>query len=112
MFKDPNISIGNKILTTVICFACLAIPFIIGIYLIVLAAIALVGFVALWTAGKIWWASQKANREYPDLIETMMGLDGRKGPKSDYDTIDSEDGKLYVHKRGMFFCVCSCFKGC
>lgn len=95
MFKDSTISIGSKVLTAVIALVCLAVPFIIGVYLIVLAVIALVGFVALWLVGKIWGSSEKANREDPDLIETMMGLGGRKGSKSDYDTIDSEDGTLY-----------------
>ena len=95
MFKDSGISIGNKILTTVICLACVAIPFMIGIYLIVLAAIALVGIAALWIVGKIWGTSEKANDEDTDLITTMMGFGGKKGSKSDYDTIASEDGTLY-----------------
>lgn len=95
MFKDSSISIGSKVLTTVIALASLAVPFIIGIYVVVLAVIAVIGLAALWLGLKLLGSSQKADREDPDLIETMMGLGRRKGSKGDYDTINSEDGTLY-----------------
>ena len=47
MFKDSSISIGSKVLTTVIALASLAVPFIIGIYVVVLAVIAVIGLAAL-----------------------------------------------------------------
>ena len=95
MFKDTTISIGSKVLTTLISLVCLAIPFIVGIYIVVLAVIAITAFAALWLAGKIWKSSDKAEKEDPDLIETMMGLGFKKRSKGNYDTVDSESGTLY-----------------
>ncbi len=97
MYKDNSISIGSKVVTSLIALVCLIVPFIVGAYIIVLAVMALVLFAAFWFMGKMWGASEKAKRDNPDFIETMLGLGGNK--KSDgsdgYDTIDSEYGTLY-----------------
>jgi hypothetical protein len=93
MLKDSCISIGSKVLTCVISLACLAVPFVIGVYLIVLAFIVLVGLAAIWVMGKLWSASEKADKEDADMIDTMLGLGGKL--KDDSDTIVSGGGTLH-----------------
>lgn len=95
MYKNDSISIGSKVVTSLIALASIIIPFVIGAYIVVLAAIVLVFTAAFWIFGKIWSSSEKGKQESPDLIETMMGLGGGKKSSKDYDTIDSEDGTLY-----------------
>lgn len=97
MYKDSTIAIGAKILTTVIGLVCLAVPFVVGIYLIFIVVLAVLAWGVFWLLFKFLGISRKADREDPDLITTMMGFGGKKSRKSggDYDTIDSEDGTLY-----------------
>ena len=95
MYKNDSISIGSKVVTSLIALASIIIPFVIGAYIVVLAAIVLVFTAAFWILGKIWSSSEKGKNENPDLIETMMGLGGGKKSSKDYDTIDSENGTLY-----------------
>ena len=64
LFKDPTITIGSKILTTLACIACLIIPFIIGIYAIILLFIAVVALGALWLGLKIWGSSASSSSSH------------------------------------------------
>lgn len=57
LFKNSTIAFGGKIVTTILCLACLIIPFAIGIYAIVLLFIAVVALGVLWLGLKIWGAS-------------------------------------------------------
>lgn len=66
MFKDSSISIGNKVLTTIVALVCLAIPFILGIYLIALAVMAIIAIAALWLGLKIWKPSSSSSSSEPD----------------------------------------------
>lgn len=66
MFKDPSLSISSKIATTVISLVCLAVPFIIGVYLVVLAIMAVVVVVVLWLGLKIWGSSSSSSSSEPD----------------------------------------------
>ena len=101
MFKDPQIAVSAKVKTSLLSLACIAVPFIIGMYLILIAVIALIVLVAFWFAGKMWGVSEKANSKQGDLIDTMMGMatgmGGNNSSKDNdkYDTIMSEDGMLY-----------------
>lgn len=60
-FKASNITLGNKILTTLISIACLAIPFIIGIYAVMLLFMLVAALAALWLALKIWGSSSSSS---------------------------------------------------
>lgn len=57
LFKDTTTEIGSKILTTLACIACLVVPFIVGIYAVVLVFMAVAALAALWLALKVWGSS-------------------------------------------------------
>jgi len=61
LFKDSSIEIGSKILTTLACIACLIVPFIIGIYAIVLVFMAVAALAILWLALKVWASSSSSS---------------------------------------------------
>lgn len=57
MYKDAGTTMGSKIGTTLLSAACLAIPFILGIYAVMLLFMLVVALAALWLALKIWGTS-------------------------------------------------------
>lgn len=61
LFKDTTIEIGSKILTTLACIACLIVPFIIGIYAVILIFMAIAALAALWLALKVWGSSSSTS---------------------------------------------------
>ena len=64
MYKDLTITIGGKILTTLACVASLIIPFIIGIYAIILLFIAAFALAALWLGLKVWGSSASSSSSH------------------------------------------------
>ncbi|MBQ8458056.1 MAG: hypothetical protein IJ540_10695 [Prevotella sp.] len=61
LFKDPAITIGSKIITTLISLGCLIVPFIVGIYLVVLMFMVVVGIGTLYLCLKLWLSSSKSS---------------------------------------------------
>lgn len=57
LYKDSSIEIGGKVITTLVCIACLVVPFIVGIYAVVLVFMAIAALAALWLALKVWGSS-------------------------------------------------------
>ena len=57
LFKDKGVTIGSKVLTTLVSLVCLAGLFIIGIYLVVLLFMLVVALGALWLGLKVWASS-------------------------------------------------------
>lgn len=61
LYKNSTITIGGKALTTLASVACLIVPFVIGIYAIVLVFMALAALAVLWLALKIWGSSSSSS---------------------------------------------------
>lgn len=61
LFKDPAISVGSKIITTLISLTCLIVPFIVGIYLVVLMFMLVVGLGTLYVCLKLWLSSSSSS---------------------------------------------------
>lgn len=61
LFKDTSVEISSKILTTLACIACLIVPFVIGIYAIVLVFMVLAALAILWLALKVWGSSSSSS---------------------------------------------------
>ena len=96
MFKDAKASIGSKVVTTLVSLVCLAVPFIVGIYLVVLAIMAGVVLGVIWLMGKLWSSTEKPKAKEPDIIDTMLGLGGKVLTGGDHDdTIESGGGTLH-----------------
>lgn len=61
LFKDTTVSIGSKIVTTLISLGSLIVPFIVGIYLVVLLFMLVVGLGTLYLCLKLWLSSSSSS---------------------------------------------------
>lgn len=84
MFKNPQIDLGSKVVTTLLALASLAVPFIVGIYVVVLAFMVVAAIAALWFAGKIWSSTAKAS------LRNMARPQSHQGPEK----YELEDGTI------------------
>ena len=84
MFKNSQIDMGSKVVTTLLALASLAIPFVVGIYVVVLAFMIVAAIAALWFAGKIWSSTAKSS------LRNMSKPQSHQGP----DKYELEDGTI------------------
>lgn len=61
LFKYQAISIGSKVVTTLISLGSLIVPFIVGIYLVILMFMLVVGLGTLYLCLKLWLSSSKSS---------------------------------------------------
>lgn len=61
LFKDTTVSIGSKIVTTLISLGSLIVPFIVGIYLVILMFMLVVGLGTLYLCLKLWLSSSSSS---------------------------------------------------
>lgn len=61
LFKDQTISIGSKVVTTLISLGSLIVPFIVGIYLVILMFMLVVGLGTLYLCLKLWLSSSNSS---------------------------------------------------
>lgn len=89
LFKDTSLTMGAKILTALLSVACLIVPFIAGVYLVMLVFMAVAALAALWLALKIWGSSSSSSSSSyrPPVHED----NGPKSYKLDDGTIVTEN---------------------
>ena len=88
LFKDASLTMGAKMLTALLSVACLIVPFIIGVYLVMLIFMALAALAALWLALKIWGSSSSSSSSYKPPVHEG---NGPKSYKLDDGTIVTEN---------------------
>lgn len=75
MYKSPDINIGSKITTTFLSLICLIIPFVIGVYIAVLAIMGIIIILILWFGLKIRGASSSSSSEPDPDYYRQLGED-------------------------------------
>lgn len=109
MFKNPQIDLGSKVVTTLLALASLAVPFIVGIYVVVFAFMVVAAVAALWFAGKIWHSTAKASLRHTSRPQSQSGPtkykleDGTVVTDSGFGSYRGDDGHNYEsHIDGTF----------
>ncbi len=109
MFKNSQIDIGSKVVTSLLSLVCLAVPFVIGIYVVVLAFMAVAAIAAFWFAWKIWHSTAKASLRHTSRPQSQSGPtkykleDGTVVTDSGFGSYRGDDGHNYEsHIDGTF----------
>ena len=89
-YQSGTESIGSMVLTTLFSLACLAVPFVVGVYFVVLMAVVFVALGCLWLIGKLMGTKSK-NSETSSDYDTIVGPGGGTlyGDRIDNDTFVS-----------------------
>ncbi len=90
LFVDKNVTVGQKVVTGLLGLVCLAVPFILGIYLIVLAVMIVAALAALWLALKVWGTSSSSSSGYTPPAQNQNY--GPEKYKLDNGTVVTETG--------------------
>ena len=109
VLKSGEVSIGNKILTTVLALVCTFVTFVIGVYMAMIFFIILCVLLALWFAGfllDVWVAdsssssSRVQHRSGPD---TYLLDNGTKVTDTGFGSYSGDDGHSYSRGIGGGF---------
>lgn len=111
MYKSSELTIANKVLTTLLALVCVFVPYIIGIYLAMLFFFGLVILLALWFAGKLmgWWvednarATSQAPRPSSSGPEKFELSDGTVVTDTGFGSYSGSDGHSYERGLGDTF---------
>lgn len=89
-YKDSTISVGSKIVTTLISLCCLIAPYIVGIYLVALLFILVVGLGTLYLALMLWGSSSNSSSSTSSSYRAPREDDGPKKYELENGTIVTE----------------------
>ena len=109
MYKNSQVDMGSKVVTTLLALASLAVPFIVGIYVVVLAFMVVAAIAAFWFAWKIWHSTAKASLRHTSRPQSQSGPtkykleDGTVVTDSGFGSYRGDDGHNYEsHIDGTF----------
>jgi len=89
-YQSGAAGIGGMVLKTLFALACVAVPFVVGIYFVALMAIALIALGGLWLIGKMMGTKSKSSNNSSEY-DTIVGPGGGTlyGDRIDNDTFVS-----------------------